>query len=344
VVLLANDLRSGLSIFAFQNFPIYAFIALGTVTVLFALSIRVPRTAWLVAVVIVVNALIWSAVWTPRIKSQWLRVSVATSQVIDSVTPQIKTADEVVASHGISGQLSQRQNYFTMETSSIPVRSRHIWFIDTPQQGIERQSVTESLAQLTELVGPLHGHLVASGGGAWVVEVTPPRGTRTITFPANCTTVPAWALPSDAGTANTTGPVALWGMVANGHAGYLVKQGYQRLPKGSYLAAVTVDTSGPLTLQVLDADRSLLLAQTQILPSNGPAVTALPFNAPAQMHRNGLQGVGPWTINALPLPPYDQIEIRVVTPGHTQAVVRNTEIIPAAKAGRSLASSFAGTC
>jgi hypothetical protein len=313
------------------------------VVVLCSLSSRLPRTAWVLAVVIVVNALIWSAVWTPRAKSQWLRVSVTTAKVIDSVIPQIKTADEVVASHGISGPLSQRQNYFTMDTSSVPVRSRHIWFIDTPQQGIELQSVTQSLAQLSVLVGRLHGHLVASGGGAWVVEVTAPQGTRAITFPSNCATVPAWALPSDAGAPNTTGPVALWGMVANGRAGYLVKQGYERLPKGSYLAAVTVDTSGPLTLQVLDADRSLLLAQTQILPSSGPTVTAIPFNAPAQMHRDDLQGIGPWAVNALPVPPYDQIEIRVVTPGHTQAVVRNTEIIPAAQEGHTV-PNLAGAC
>ena len=142
VVLLSNDLRVGAitSLTSFQNFPIYPFLTLGTITVLVAIANRWPRVAGGLAVVLVANALIWSVVWTPKAVPDWLKVPSATAATLNAVTAHIPSGDEVVTSEGITGPLPARGSYFPIVGNVIAVKTNHVWFVLTPEEGIEIQS------------------------------------------------------------------------------------------------------------------------------------------------------------------------------------------------------------
>ncbi len=327
VVLLSNGLQAGArtSLYAFQNFPIYAFVTLGTVTVMTGLAHRRPRVVWTLGVVLLVNAIAWSVIWAPKAKTQWLTVPAVTATALGSVSPRIPPDDEVVASQGITGPLPDRGAFFQLGNEPVPVQRRHLWFIVTPDEGIEIEPSSLAEAQLGYLVGKLRGRVVTDRSGVYAVEVTPPPGLQTIQVPTRCSVLPAWALPSNAGRPVTSGPVSDWGMAGTGQSGYLVHGGYRRLPRGSYTAAVALRSAGPLTLEVWDADRSLLLARREIPPTGGTSTIDLAFNAPGQMPRPTTAGAAIWRTSPLPAPPNDQIEIRVYTPG-SRATVFSTRL------------------
>ncbi|MGH9030058.1 MAG: DUF2079 domain-containing protein, partial [Acidimicrobiales bacterium] len=165
VVLVSNNLRTGLSITASQNMPIYGFIALGSVVVVMLLVRRFPTLATVLALALVVNAVAWSAVWVPRTKSQWVRVSSGAAHVISSVASRIPVGDEVVASHGISGSLAARPYFLTLG-AGVPILTRNVWFVVTPQQGIELETVPDEMADLSAIAQ--QSQLVAHGSGVWI--------------------------------------------------------------------------------------------------------------------------------------------------------------------------------
>jgi hypothetical protein len=327
VVLLSNSLQagSGTSLFAFQNFPIYAFLTLGTVMVLAGLGHHRPRITKVVAIVLVVNAIAWSAIWLPRVKSEWLKVPASTAATLRALSQQIKPDDEVVASQGITGPLPDRGAYFPLIGDRFKVSRRHVWFVVTPGVGIELESSSLAIEQLGYLTGSLHARLAADRDGVFAVEVTPPSDMKAITLPTRCAVLPAWAFESNAGRPVTLGPVSSWGMTSTGTKGYLVFGGYRRLPPDSYVAAVSLRSTGALTLEVWDSDRSLLLARREVPPTGAPATIDLPFVTAVQLPRPTTAGVGIWRTQPILDPPNDQVDIRIYSPG-SHATVQSMEI------------------
>jgi hypothetical protein len=331
VVLLSNGLQAGprTSLDSFQNFPIYAFLTLGTVIVLAGSGRRWPRATWAVAVLVLVNAIVWSAVWVPKVKGEWLQVSAATADALASVTQRIPSDDEVVTSQGISGPIPDRGSFLPIVGSHVPVQRRHVWFVITPQAGIETDPASLAAGQLGYLTGALHGRLVADTQGVFAVVVTPPSAMRTINLPTHCSVTPGWALRSSAGRPLTNGSLARWGMTGTGRPGYLVYGAPRRLSAGTYTAAVSLRSAGPLTLEVWDNDRSQLLERQEIPPTGDTATVDVGFTVPGQSPRPSTAGFGLWRTSPQPPPSNDQIEIRITTPG-SPATVYSTRIHGAA--------------
>jgi uncharacterized membrane protein len=347
VVLLSNDLRPSAvtALYQFQNFPIYAFLTLGTVAVLSRLGPVLPRIGWTIAVVLVANAVIWTVVWLPKTAETWLKVPETTASTVASVAKKIAPSDVVVASNGISGPLAQRQTFVSLaDTRSVRVTSRQVWFLIAPEVGIEVDPARLAMGQLGYLVDHLHGTLVADNAGLYAVKVTMPAGTTSLNLPTNCRVTPAWAAPSVAGHPYTSGPVAGWGMRADGQPGYLVYGDYVRERRGSYVAAVSMDSAGPVTVEVWDADRSLLLARREIPATGSTATVEVPFTALSQTARPSSAGAGIWRDQPVQPPPNDQVEIRVYTAGQSQAIVHSLQIVPARADGSASALAPAGAC
>jgi hypothetical protein len=344
VLLISNDLRTGAStsLTSFQNFPIYPFLTLGTVTVLGAVAGRRPVLTWVIAFALLANVLVWSAIWLPKVEPQWLKVPSATAATLASVAQRIPTGDEVITSQGITGPLPDRESFF-MLFNSVPVQRRHVWFVVAPEEGIEVQPAYEAMGQLAYLVGQLHGRLVTAANGVFAVRVTAPPGVGTITLPTRCSAIPAWASPSGAGHPSLSGPVSGWGMRSDGRHGYLVYGGYLRVSPGAFVAVVTMKSAGPVTVEVWDADRSLLLARRETPPTHGKAAVEVPFSAVSQIARPSTAGSGIWRVTPLPQPPHDQVEIRVYTPG-SEAIVYTTQIVAAPPAGGSLRLTTTTAC
>ncbi|MGA7418784.1 MAG: DUF2079 domain-containing protein [Acidimicrobiales bacterium] len=343
VVLLENNLRAGVLFSAtpFQNFPIYLFVALGTIMVLAWIASHWRTLTWVIGSIVVVSSIGWMAAWFPKTSNTWLRVSPAAAEVLNWTLAQLPPNDEVVATHGVVGAFSERTKLISFQESVVPIFARHVWFVLAPEQGIETVPVPVNLSNLATLAGPMHAKLVAHGGGVWVFRWDPPSGTTTAVFPGFCSTVPAWPLPTNAGRPLLSGPASGWRIDATGQTGYVAWGDYWRLPKGSYVAGIRLSSNGPVSLQVWDSDRQELIAQRQVPSTQADGVVSVPFDAPTPLKRPSTEGSGPFRLMPVQPPPNDQIEVRVYSPGGTAMYVSSITVLRSSHAEDLVASAHA---
>jgi Predicted membrane protein (DUF2079) len=323
IVLLENNLRAGFSVTAAQNLPIFCFVSLGTVMVLSRISAWKPVVAAVVAVVLALSTLGWFIEWFPRTAPQWLRANATAAAAIARAEPSISPGDEVAAAHGIEGPLSGRANMYSL-SYVLPVTAHTVYFVSGPSQGIETTPLWEELSILDQ-ISKAGGHLVSSGGGAWVFKWSPPHVNTVHSWNTSCTTLPAWAMASNAGRPLTKGPVANWGMVATGAKGYVLYGGYIRQAAGNYQATVTMASHGPLSVEVWDSDRKELLGKRVVAATGTSTSVVVPYVAPPQLSRPNSIGAGLFRIIPVAAPPNDQIEVRVYSAGHVAAKVTSVQ-------------------
>jgi len=331
IIILENNLRPAFSVTAAQNFPMYCFVSLGTVMVLAKMARWRPRVATVVAVVLALSTLGWFIVWFPRTSSQWLRTSPEAAATIARGTASIPASAQIIASHGVQGALSGRKAMQTFN-ALVPVTAKPVYFVATPAQGIETKPLTEELNELASIVH-LGGHLIASGGGAWIFKWNPPPRT-TVADLSECTALPAWAMQTNAGHPITSGPLGAWGMAADGRQGYVIYGDYAREPAGHYDADVTLTSHGPLSIEVWDSDRDTLLARRIVSATGISNVVTVPFVAPAQLPRPSTSGSAVFKISPIPPPPNDQVEVRVYSAGGVHAKVSSVKYRPATASAR----------
>ena len=132
-------------------------------------------------------------------------------------------------------------------------------------------------------------------------------------------------------------------MTANGGVGYIVYGDYARLPVGSYQANVTLESSGPVSVEVWDADRSKLLSRREVPSTNGHVVVSVPFQAPRPLPVQRTAGTGPFRIVPITAPPNDRIEVRVFSPGGAYTSV-NTIALDTVNTTTSATAPYDGSC
>jgi Predicted membrane protein (DUF2079) len=333
VVLAVSNLPNSflLSVPIFQDFPMYAFITVGTAYFLVRLTkwrSWGPTTAKLLCGLLLAVTLGWSLVWIPEAYPQWIRVSPAAASVLARVEAEIPPQAEVVASQGIEGRFSNRTRIYGIGfIRNIPVTSDPVYFIVTPYQGIEQATVSFQLGLLWFIAGTLHAQLVAHGGGVWAFRWDPPAGLHRITLSAS-PTVPGWAMSTADGTPILVGPVAQWHMASGPEPGYVVDQAYWREPPGRYVATVALASTGPATVEVWNADSGVLLARRSLTSTNGPTDVFVDADNSRNVSPYVYRGAGPFQIQPIPPPPGNQLEVRVFAPAGSDVSVYSVELLP----------------
>ncbi|MGH9073860.1 MAG: DUF2079 domain-containing protein [Acidimicrobiales bacterium] len=319
LVLLSSVLASYVffSTPSFQNLPAYGFVAVGTGLVLVTVARRWGRQVLIAGCSLaVLNACVWAGLWIPRLPAQWLRVSPGAADVLRSVQGLAPKSDELVVSQGVGGRFSGRRWLYSLENGRpIPLHGPEVWFVITPYQGVETMPVDAELGLIQQLSG-LGAHLVVQRDGVWVYRWVPPASQHTLVVASGSTWIPGSAVRSAVGRPVTTGPPTTWHMTAGRGSGYLVDSAYWRKPPGRYEVGVEVSSSVELHVEVWNASDSRLLLR-RIVPASTTGVsyvTAAFTNPPAPSER-AYSGVGIWRITPVPPPRYDQLEVRVWTPG-----------------------------
>ncbi len=356
VVLLTNNATpfSVFSIPTFQSVPVYGFAAVGTIVILAWLAagrLRVPawlpvpasmrppdsgtrRARRLVAIprwlsllvcgLLVVNAVVWAAIWFPPMKSTWVRISAGQAESLSSIERRIAPGDEVVASQGVVGRFADRAEVYDLTAGNdhIPMRSSTVWFIVVPNAGIETQSVNGALGTLGAL-GWLGATLVSHDAGIWAFRWHPPRGLRALNFPDRPTTVPAWASPGAAGVAVLDGPTADWRVASNGRRGYVVSGDYWKRNVGHFVAGASLATDTATYLEVWNVNGNQMVAREEIPPTNGrKEEVTVPFPVTtAHPNATSFPGWGPFRIEPVEGPVGQTYEIRLWTPAGGVATV-----------------------
>jgi len=338
IVLVSATLFGGLGQYAyvlaeptFQNLPVYLLLPLGTVAVLGRLLRRPGRLArWLALILaglLAAQTAGWWAVWGTRTPSQWLRVSAPAAATLANVEKQIPPSAGVVASNGIIGRFSSRADLQRLLGAGVITVYPQTWFVITPSQGSERQSLASAMALIGELAGPLDATLVTDANGVWVFRWAPPPGLRQLTVPDGSSPVPAWAATGAASRRVLAGPVPGWHLAATGAQGY-VADGLEWLkPPGRYVAGVTLSASAPVSVEVWDNTDDTLLARRTIPPTAGIEQVMVPVTASEAADGVAYSGWGPFRAQFVPPPPGQRLEVRVWSPGNAAVNVYSADLI-----------------
>lgn len=316
VILISNDLFRGF-LFSeplFQSLPIYVLLPTGTVAVLAQLVRRKRKTALVATVVVVAQAIGWSAVWSPRTVPQWERVPASTAATLAAVLKKIPERDAVFASQGVVGRFSERRDVRPMN-GHLPIQQGMDWFVFTPWVGIETQKPAAAMVFAGQLAGPMHAKLLLDKNGVWVFRWTPPPGVHQLTVPSGATPLPAWTAPGAAGRAVLTGNPSTWHVTSNGKQGYIADRLEWARLTGQFEARVTLSSTGPVNVEVWDNTGNVLLARDSLPSTNGKQTVTLLVNAGRDYRKPLYGGSWPFLAKFGGGPKGERLEVRVWSPG-----------------------------
>ena len=335
---------SSLRSVAYENFGIFLFMAPLTVLVLAWAADRLAgrraraaldRRRWLTApalpvvaaLVLVANSLVWAAVWIPEVPVNWLRTSPGAAAALEQGARLIPTDAEVIGSQGVVGRLCGRTWCYSISADGTQIFPLHAqtYVVVAPYDGIESSSVGTSLGILSDLAGPLGGHLVFAQDNVWVFRL-PTSPARRVTFTAT-PTEPAWAARTATGTRVLTGPESTWRVTRSVSApGYALYGAEWVLAPGTYRTTVTMASSGPVSVEVWDSSVGVLLARQQLPSVDAPRAVQSLVRVTEQRPARPFTGWGPFSFQPRPGGTTDRIEVRVWAPGTGSLTLYSVEM------------------
>ncbi len=338
LLLPENLLNSNTTLVApsFQYLPLYVLLPPGTVFVLLRLAdrgIHLPArgralVGWL-TFALAANACGWAIVWFPHFASSWLRVDPGAAAILAHVKKEIPPGDEVVASQGIAGRFADRQWIEPITGPGVvPAYGSRIWFVLAPAQGLETEQVGAGFATIGMLAGPMRAQLVDSANGIWVFDWNRPSAIHSINLPGVTTQLPGWVTAGPAGVAITNGPVNTWRLVSSGKPGYVLAYDYWKEPVGAYTASITLSASGPINVEVWNANSDTLLARRELPQAESRTSLSIPVDNPKSFSTSPFTGEGPFQMTPPEAGVGDQLEVRVWSPGATTVQVNSVGLRP----------------
>jgi hypothetical protein len=193
VVLVPNALnQSGVfvgSIGSFQNLVAVIFMTVGSVTVLTWILHRWNGRviAPVLGCAALVQVLIVSAIWIPKIPSTFSMVNSPTAGQLSQVQQRIPADAEAIVSQGVIGRFGSRQLVYPFldgfaNGQTFPVSGRTVAFVFVPHQGIEVATPLQTAKAISQVQQQLHATEIARTPNVTAFLWHPPKGTRSITF------------------------------------------------------------------------------------------------------------------------------------------------------------------
>jgi hypothetical protein len=112
-------------------------------------------------------------------------------------------------------------------------------------------------------------------------------------------------------------------MASTGTRGYVACHDYFFLGLGTYRASVTLDATGPVSVEVWNSSTNTLLARNLLDVTKGFEKVDLTIDQTVPGSEAVFDGRGPFRIKPFPLPPGQPIEIRVYNPGGSSISVKS---------------------
>lgn len=340
----------------FQNLPTLIIIPIGTVAVLAWVLSRGPRArrrarrtggasaamrralSWrpsrrdvagaVLVVLVVLDAIGWSLVWLPRTASQWLLVSDAAAVTLSDISARIPASAEVIVSQGIAGPFAARSQVYPIQApGSFPLRSKDVYVILAPGQGIESlplPSVWDAIASLSAMRNVT---TVADQNGVWAFRWHPDASQRSFTISAESAQIPAWAIAAPGAVTVTSGSPSQWRVVSNGPGELLSGAYWDGETSGLYRASVRYSSTGPLDLQVVDDSLGFTLETAHLPPSPRGTTTSFTFRLFYSPPLPVYNGWGPFSVNMLQATG-DDLSLELDVPQPERASVYSVGIAP----------------
>jgi hypothetical protein len=325
---LAESILTGSPLFSApgsQNFAVVPLTAVGTIALCaWLLSTHFGRKPWMmtaVLVVLAVNTCGWAAAWIPHTAQRWLVITPAAGAVVSRLEADIPASAQVVAENGVVGDFTGRNSAYMILhiRRPIPIRSRKVWFIFAPRQGIEVMPVVDADAGIAALTDRRSARLMVHSNGIWAFELTLPKGTRELSLDAQPTKPAPWLTVGPAAVAEEHGPVRDWYASSNGKPGYVTSYGYWRSRPGTYSINVSLSASGRANVEVWNTTTGALLVSRQVYHTSGRITVHVTAHLKTAPLEQVFQGWGPWISDQVVLLG-DVLEVRVWQPGGNDRV------------------------
>jgi hypothetical protein len=304
----------------FQSAPLFGFGAVGLVIILSWAAVHFTFTTrtlkWIIAL-FAANAVAWALVWIPQVPVAWLRVSAPQAAVLSRLERQIPQSDQLVVSQGVVGRFADRTLIYDLDggTNTIPVTGHTVWFIITPNFGIEDQEVNSAQGAIGALADRLHAKLIVAKHGVWAFRWERPANVHQLVFPKLVPSIPAFMAPGRAGRTSFEGPPSQWSVRATGRRGYIVSSDYWQRSGGPFILHVNLSTETTVYVEVWDNNAKRLVARVEVPPTLKRATVFVPFSVPSPNPIGAYPGFGQFHIQPVPPIPGQALEIRVWTPG-----------------------------
>lgn len=316
----------------FQNFLVYMIMPFGSVLVLLRITLNLSRKALFgfLSSLLFLNAVAWAIIWIPTIPMQWLRVDVRASSVLENLLSRIPANAPVVVSQGISGRFSGRPLFFTLSgQGTLPDYGAPTWIIIAPQEGIETLSVAQSIFLIHELSLRSDVEFEGYGSGIWFFRWSPTSASQPIAIPGEVTSLPAYAFSGTGGLTQLGLAPALSHLVSNGRPGYVVSRDYWVEPPGRYLASIGLASTCSVNVEVWNTTGGVLLARRTVPASGVKSLEAVTMIADATkvFDPKIYGGFGFFKVRPF-FPKYNELEIRVWSPGSCNVEVGNLSVVP----------------
>ena len=310
--------------YSFQNYIEFIFVPVGTIMV--AVRVLLSHRAWarkamkvgLAAIVIWMAG--WALIWLPETPSRWITDPSSSAHILAEIQASIPQGDEVVSSQGVIGNFSTRQYAYFVGINKgnlhIRVETPVIYFIITPNIGIELQTVSDAYRMMTAMEQVPGMQLVRNIDGVYEFRwQVPPTYRKLVLEYANA--------PIDATLLNSTGAPSSC-VIPTGTPNYVVHNDYFILSKPEWFSfQVRLRSDGPLTLEAWDITRDVLLRRMTLVGTNGQSVLFhVRATDPKIVGQAIFNGIWPFQ-SQVELPRYfgDAVELRIFDPGTTSCSI-----------------------
>ena len=146
---------------------------------------RGPLVATAIATVATVIALAQGAIMIHRIPHDWLLVSAAQAQTLESATSMIPSDAEVIVSYGVIGRFAERKYVLALAAApqTFRVSAPTVFFVITPSLGNEALDDTDAVADASFVQTHLHARSLIDENGVDLLEWEAPANTTTVVLP-----------------------------------------------------------------------------------------------------------------------------------------------------------------
>jgi hypothetical protein len=279
---------------------------------------------WIIGVMLV-NALIWSAIWTPiEIKNLNLTPA-ATVAALDHVETLVPHQNELVASWSVTGRFGQRKYLFTpplrlglRKHLHIRLYTPTVDFIVAPWTGLATEGPNQ-IGLLSALSSTPGVTLLYAKAQVWLFAYHRRPKQKFLHLDVSYLDVPGAVLPFPIGQKEGAGfPTNSCLFSDRYKEGYMMSRLTQHLKVGYYQVEFNIDSQVPVVLEVLDDDTKQLLARSYDVVIKGPHTLTLDFNITQAdlFHNRNFQVPWPYHFDQLPPLPWDTIQFRLWSAGN----------------------------
>jgi uncharacterized membrane protein len=180
---------------SFQSWPALPFILVGSIMVLIRLGSCGPLAKRVAVAAVTASAASLSVLAVtelPEVPHYWIAVDAPAATQLARSEQRIPASAEVVASQGVVGRFSDRDDVYEypdlypplhVSSATVPIRGSTVVFVLAPAQGVSEASPAFTEAAVNFVEHRLRARVLQATSGVYVLEWRPPQDATSITLP-----------------------------------------------------------------------------------------------------------------------------------------------------------------